>query len=151
MKIKFLKLVLCFVLVSNCGFKVTSLETNYGISEIEAVGDQRINYLLKNEIMRSSSNNQKNLIKIKINSTKNKTIKEKNIKNEITKYALSIKIDVDYNELNKGSKDIFSITKNGDYNVSTRYSETINNEKNLTKLLTKNISEEIIERLSLID
>lgn len=151
MKIKFLKLVLCFVLVSNCGFKVTSLETNYRISEIEAVGDQRINYLLKNEILRSSSNNQKNLIKIKINSTKNKTIKEKNINNEITKYALSIKIDVDYNELNKGSKDIFSITKNGDYNVSTRYSETINNEKNLTKLLTKNISEEIIERLSLID
>ena len=84
-------------------------------------------------------------------STKNKSIKEKNIKNEVTKFALNLKIDVYYNNLNKGLKDNFSIIKNGDYNVSTRYSETINNEKNLIKLLVDDISEKIIEELSLIN
>ena len=121
MRSKFLKLTLCFFLVSGCGFKVSTLETNYKIAEVETVGDQRINYVLKNELLRSSSNNNKNLLKIKLVSTKTKSIKEKNIKNEVTKYALNLKIDVYYNDLNKGLKDNFSIVKNGDYNVSTRY------------------------------
>ena len=56
MKSKFLKLTLCFFLISSCGFKVSTLETNYKIAEIETVGDQRVNYVLKNELLRSSSN-----------------------------------------------------------------------------------------------
>ena len=151
MRSKFLKLTLCFFLVSSCGFKVSTLETNYKIAEIQTVGDQRVNYVIKNELLRSSSNTNKNLIKIKLISTKNKSIKEKNIKNEVTKFTLNLKIDVYYNNLNKGLKDNFSIIKNGDYNVSTRYSETINNEKNLIKLLVEDISEQIIEELSLIN
>ena len=151
MRSEFFKLILCFFLISSCGFKISTLETNYKIAEIETVGDQRVNYVLKNELLRSSSNNYKNLIKIKLVSAKNKSIKEKNIKNEVTKYTLNLKIDVYYNDLNKGLKDNFSIIKNGDYNVSTRYSETINNEKNLIKLLVDDISEKIIEELSLIN
>lgn len=151
MRLKFLKLIICFLFISNCGFKVSTLESNYKIASIETSGDQRINYVLKNELLRSSTNNEENLVKVKINSTKNKSIKEKNIKNEVTKYTLSLKIDVHYNELNKGLKNNFSVTKSGDYNVASRYSDTISNEKNLAKLLIENISEEIVERLSLLN
>ena len=152
MRLKFLKLIICFFFISNCGFKVSTLESNYKIASIETSGDQRINYVLKNELLRSSrNNNEENLVKIKINSTKNKSIKEKNIKNEVTKYTLSFKIDVHYNELNKGLKNNFSVTRIGDYNVASRYSDTINNEKNLTRLMIENISEEIVERLSLLN
>ena len=151
MRLNFFKLIICFFFISNCGFKVSYIGSNYKIAKLETSGDQRINYVLKNELQRSSSDNEENLITIKINSSKNKSIKEKNIKNEVTKYTLSLKIDVYYNELNKGLKNNFSITKSGDYNVASRYSDTINNEKNLAKLLIENISEEIVEKLSLLN
>ena len=51
------------------------------------VGDDRISYILKNKLRSSKTTNQ-NLkeIKIKININKNKTIKEKNVQNQTTKY-----------------------------------------------------------------
>lgn len=149
MKFKFITFVAIFFLVSNCGFQLSTIETNYNISSINTSGDQRINYKLKNEILKSSSGNNINIIEMEISSIKNKEVKEKNIKNEITKYSLSIKADISYKLLSNGAIGKFTIVESGVYNVSSKYSDTLNNEKNLTQTLIINLTEEILENLSI--
>ena len=41
----------------------------------------------------------------------------------------------------------FEISKKGDYNVANQYSQTLNNEKKLIKMLSESIAEKIIEEL----
>ena len=142
------KLIIPFLFLTSCGFQVSNLETNYNILSIDTSGDQRVNYKLKNEILKSSSDTAINQIEIEIFSKKTKDIKEKNIKNEVTKYSLSIKADVNYKLLDSGSSDKFTIVKRGNYNVSSKYSGTLNNEKSLTKTLINDLAEEILENLS---
>ena len=42
----------------------------------------------------------------------------------------------------------FTFTKDGDFNVGSRHSDTLDNEKKLVELLTVDISEQIIEALA---
>ena len=90
-----------------------------------------------------------NLIRIYLDSNKNKKIKEKNIKNEITKYQLSITIRVKYEKINEKNSNSFTVTKKGDYNISKQYSQTLNEENNLIELLTDNLGNEILDELIL--
>ena len=76
-----------------------------------------------------------------------KTIKEKNIKNEITKYQIEIIAHIDTSE--RGSKlSRITISKNGEYTVNKQYSQTIRNEKKLVEVLAESLSKEIIFKLS---
>ena len=148
MKKSILTMLAVLFLTTSCGFKIINQSEliNYSITEIETTGDKRINYNLKNNILSSLKNDKEKKIALNIETQKNKTIKEKNIKNEITKYQINIvtKIKIKNNDLNIGS---FQVTKSGDYNVSTQHSETINNEKKLIRLLSNNLAEEILEEI----
>mgnify|MGYP005738482093 FL=1 len=73
-------------------------------------------------------------------------IKEKNIKNETTKFEISISAVVQYRSDENGR---FEIVKTGDYNVASQYSQTLTNEKKLVKSLSESIAENIIEELIL--
>ena len=73
-------------------------------------------------------------------------IKEKNIKNETTKFEISISAVVQYRSDENGR---FEISKKGDYNVASQYSQTLTNEKKLVKTLSESIAENIIEELIL--
>ena len=68
----------------------------------------------------------------------------KNIKNEITKFQISITTNVQYGD-NFAEK--FEISKKGDFLVTNQYSQTLNNEKKLIKTLSENLAEELIEKL----
>ena len=135
-------------LTTGCGFKIVNQTKliNYSITKIETTGDKRINYNLKNSILTSFKNDKEKKIVLNIETKKNKSIKEKNIKNEITKYHINIisKIKIKNENLNIKS---FQVTKSGDYNVSTQYSETLNNEKKLIRLLSNNLAEDIVEEI----
>ena len=98
--------------------------------------------------MYGSKKNDKKLFTIYLNTKKTKTVKEKNIKNEITKYLININIEVKFEEINKNVSGSFSVNKSGDYNVGSQYSQTLNNEK-LTELLTDKLSEEILDELGI--
>ena len=50
-----------------------------------------------------------------------------------------------FEEINKNVSGSFSVNKSGDYNVGSQYSQTLNNEKKLTELLTDKLSEEILD------
>ena len=89
-------LILTFLATTSCGYKVLeSLDSyNLNIKEIKSSGDKRINFKIKNNlIFRSSQTNEINLI-IDLQTTKEKKVKEKNIKNEITKYQISINANI---------------------------------------------------------
>ena len=140
-----------FLILSGCGFKIVNQSENqgYNISEIELEGEKRINYFIKNRLLRKSNNgNLNNVIKLFIVTKKTKTIKEKNIKNEITKYEINITSNI-IAKLAKSNNYEFSVSSNGDYSVSEQNSTTINNEKKLIKILSQNMAEKIITELDL--
>ena len=137
-----------FILLANCGFKVVKnlKELNFNITEIVTKGDERTNFKIKNTILSKSKNDSENLISLILDSNKTKSIKEKNINNSITKYEIIIATKVSY-KINNNEKNDFEKIKTGIFNVSDKYSQTINNEKNLVRLLTSELSAEIINEL----
>ena len=142
----FLKSFILVLILSNCGFKVVdqSKLINFKVDSISISGDSRISYIIKNKLLPYSNNNEKKIIDLDIEIKKNKDIKEKNIKNEITKFQISIITIVQYGD---SLSEKFEILKKGDYSVSNQYSQTLNNEKKLIKTLSENLVEELIEKL----
>ena len=149
---KKIKYLILFLIFSGCGFKVINLSEikNYYISQINTSGDKRINYTIKNQLLISERNKNKDEIVLDLNTKKNKVIKEKNIKNEITKYSIEIIVAVKVTNFKLDELTEFKISNSGTYNVAAQNSQTINNEKKLIKLLSENLSDEIIKKLSTI-
>ena len=83
-------------------------------------------------------------------SEKIKTIKEKNIKNEITKYQILIKSEIVFNIVGKLKKYKINTSRTGDYIVADNYSTTLSNEKKLISDLVEGVSENILDEINLI-
>ena len=141
--------ILLTLVLTGCGFKVVqnSSINNFSISDIITEGDKRINYILKNKLLSASNESENKLIQISLKTNKDKQVKERNIKNEITKYQIKITVNVTCTEISNGSEFKFSKSKTGDYSVSNQYSRTLNNEKKLVELLTDNIADQILNEL----
>ena len=140
-----------FLIVSGCGFKIINQSENqrYKINEIEFKGEKRINYFIQNKLLKKYNNeNLDNEIALIVNTEKSKIIKEKNIKNEITKYDISITSTIVAKSPENNTYK-FSVSSNGDYTVSEQNSITINNEKKLIKILSQDIADKIITELDL--
>ena len=148
MILKILRIIIFFPLLLSCGFEIISENQlrNFDIVNITAAGDNRINFILKNNL---KDNKEKfdNKINLFLKTEKFKEIKEKNIKNEITKYSITVKIKVDYSLIGDPIKGSFFVTKSGNYNVASQYSQTINNEKNLITSLADQIVEDVTNNL----
>ena len=146
---KLIAILLTLVLTS-CGFKVVQKSSfnNFSISDIVTEGDKRINFNLKNKLSSASTENDKKLIQISLKTNKDKEVKERNIKNEITKYQIKITVKVSCKEISNGSEFEFSKSKTGDYSVSSQYSRTLSNEKKLVELLSDNIGDQILNELN---
>ena len=145
-----LLLATCFLVLSNCGFKVVnkSLENNFFIQQINTTGDKRISFIIKNNLLlNSQKNNQKKLL-VKLDVKKNKTIKEKNIKNEITKNQISINIEVKIIQLSNNEEIKFSVNTVGDYSMEDSYSLSLNNERKLVENLAAKLSKEILKQFN---
>ncbi|MDC3127865.1 hypothetical protein OA498_04310, partial [Candidatus Pelagibacter bacterium] len=82
--------------LTSCGFKVLdkSKNNNFSVQEVRSSGEIRINHKIKNNILVNSKETSENQIIISLDTKKNKIIKEKNIKNEITKYQISLESNV---------------------------------------------------------
>ena len=141
--------ILLTLVLTGCGFKVVqnSSFNNFSISDIITEGDKRINFSLKNKLSSASSESVNKLIQISLETKKDKQVKERNIKNEITKYQIKITVNVTCTEISNGSEFEFSKSKKGDYTVSEQYSRTLSNEKKLIELLINNIANQILDEL----
>ena len=150
MKIIF-KMFFIFLFTTSCGFTIVEkdLRNKFEISEITTSGDSRINYKIKNKILFTSSNLEKKLIDMNLQTVKAKEIKEKNIRNEITKYQITITAKVLINRTGNNNVAEFNIIKSGDFNVSNQHSQTLNDEKKLINLLIDDLAKEILDEIFL--
>lgn len=146
---KYIIIVLIWLL-TGCGFKVIdySKQNDFKIERIETTGDSAINYRLKNKIKVISNAQSQNLIELNFSSKKNSSIKEKNIKNEITKYKLEITSEINYRFLNIDKQGSFIINVQSDYAVAKKYSQTQKNQADVLETLTDELSAEIRRKLS---
>ena len=148
MKKIFFQIFIVFLITTSCGVKVYNQAEliNFSAEEIRTTGDSRINYNLKNKLISSLKNDYKEKITLIIETKKNKTIKEKNIKNEITKYQILINANIKI-ESTDFNVEPFMVQEKGDYSVSSQHSQSINTEKKLIKQLSNNLSDKILEEL----
>ena len=150
MKKKFLYSTLFLIILTSCGFKVVKQNQRYfDVVEVVTKGDARINYYIKNKLYFNSGIADKQLIRIKLDSKKNKNIKERNIKNEITKYNINLLVNIELEIIGKTKSTRFVVTESGDYSVGNMNSITINNEKNLIKALSENINSKIVDEITI--
>tara|TARA_X000000950_G_C13842980_1_gene631082 strand:+ start:1155 stop:1562 length:408 start_codon:yes stop_codon:yes gene_type:complete len=123
---------------------------NFKILQIKTSGDNKVNFYIKNKLSFNSNDQQTSPIILEIISTKKKAIKEKNIKNEITKYQVTISVKVKLNLIEKGVINEFSVSDSNDYDVGDIHSQTLRNEKKTTRLLTENITDDLINKVVLV-
>ena len=144
-------LFLFLLTTTNCGFKVIneSEKNDFSIQEIKTSGDKRINFKIKNNLLNSAKKNDQNILFINLVTKKAKNIKEKNIKNEITKYEISLNVNVMFKLINSDTDHEINLSNKGSYLVADSYSTTLNNEKKIIDDLIENISEKILRRISL--
>tara|TARA_Y100001970_G_scaffold291170_1_gene427356 strand:+ start:1529 stop:1996 length:468 start_codon:yes stop_codon:yes gene_type:complete len=146
---KILTITFLFVLLSGCGFKKIN-EPNlkfYSIGDIKLSGNKQLGLVIQNKLKLSSNKDSKNTLFLNITLEKNKTMREKNSSNKITKYDIklianiSIKTSSEILEKKFETMDFFD--------VSSDYSSTIRAQKNLENELAKNIADALINYLKL--
>ncbi len=144
-------LFLFLFITVNCGYKVINEteKSNFSIQEITTSGDKRVNFKIKNNLLNYSEKNNQNSLLVDIITKKNKGIKEKNIKNEITKYEISLNAIVKFRLNNSDINYEINVSNNGNYLVSDSYSTTLSNEKKLIDDLIESLSEEILKKITL--
>lgn len=145
-------LILFLFITSNCGYKVlnNSELNNFNMAQIKSSGDQRINFKIKNILTVNSSKNKENSLVMELSTKKEKKVKEKNIKNEITKYEILLSSRVKLNFLENNIEKEFTVASSGDYIVGNKYSTTLSNEKRLISNLTEDLSKKIINNINLV-
>ena len=154
--LKLITIAISLILLTGCGFKIIDKREllNFNIKEISTYGDKRINFELKNKLSDYNDTNSSKIIKIELDTKKTKSIKEKNISNEITKYQIKVIVNVKLIKTDNTNNLEFTIEREGDYVVADKFSQTLNNEKKITRNITEKISEsiigEIINKLNVI-
>ena len=148
MKNKFL-LIFAFIFIIQCGYKVVDHNklNQYYIESFELEGENQINRVLKRNILFYSKDTNKKIFNIKIKTKKNKKILEKNIKNEIVRYQISINSTVEFYNLRTGKTSKSSFAAIGDFDVADKNIDTRNNENKLIENLIQKISEGIIKSM----
>ena len=144
--LKLITIAISLILLTGCGFKIIDKREllNFNIKEISTYGDKRINFELKNKLSDYNNTNSSKVIKIELDTKKTKSIKEKNISNEITKYQIKVIVNVKLIKIDNTNNLEFTIEREGDYVVADKFSQTLNNEKKITRNITEKISESII-------
>ena len=144
--LKLITIAISLILLTGCGFKIIDKREllNFNIKEISTNGDKRINFELKNKLSDYNDTNSSKVIRIELDTKKTKSIKEKNISNEITKYQIKVIVNVKLIKTDNTNNLEFTIEREGDYVVADKFSQTLNNEKKLIRNITEKISESII-------
>ena len=137
--------------LSACGFKSMNQlkQKSYFVQQIALDGDKRIGYLIKNEILLSSSSNAESTIDISLAINKKKEIKEKNISGKITSYKLTLNVDLSVINVMNSKKIENKFIKSNSYSVANNHSDTLTNEKKSLENLAEAVTEDIINFLTM--
>ena len=146
---KYIKIISIFIfsiLLISCGFKRISQDDRrlVKIQNIKIVGDKRISYLLKNNILIISNKNAKNTFEIEIKTKKKTTNKIKNSAGKVIRFNMNITANLVLKNINKLESIKKTFTSNIDYNVAETHSDTIINENAAIINIIEQISDDII-------
>ena len=146
-KIFFNILLLVFLIIF--GFQVVNKQDliKFSIKEIKTTGDQKINYRIKNNLLVYSKTNLPYSIKLYIDTSKNREIKDKNSKNEISSYRIILSTNVKAILQNNEQEINFAVLKTGDYYVGARNTLTLDNQKRVEKTLVNQMTNDILNGL----
>ena len=147
--LKLLILINVLFFLSSCGFKSLVKENpiNLNIENfITQKGDKKLGKIIKSEVMLYSSNEAKKNIDIILEIDKQKQIREKNLKNRVTKYNLTLNVAV----FIKGDfEDKFTFNKTSSTTVTASSFNNFLNEERVYANLSKRIADEIKNMLAL--
>ena len=144
--------LIMLIILNNCGYKVIdkSQFSNLKVESFLTEGDNKLNFLIKNNLQKVLGNNQGDeRVYFKLKTVKEKEVREKNDSNRITKYQIKIITTVILNFLDTGKTQNFNISVIGNYDVSDNHSTTINNQNDLEKNLSDETADLIIRELIL--
>ena len=149
--IKIIFILAVSLIVSSCGFKQINQKSNniIYIQNFNATGEARIAYTLKNDILLMSNNNSKNKYDAEITLQKKKKYKIKDQTGKITRYNLSVQVNLKLTNLDNERIIQKTFEKNSDYDVAAIHSDTIKNETNATKNTTQMLSSDIVNFITL--
>ena len=147
-----LKIIIILIfLLHSCGFKTLDYQAvrELQISEINAKGSKNINFIITNDLKQLFSNNvnANKKIKIDIDTKEDKRVREKNTKNEITKYEISINTKLNISSNVDDLNFLINLEKKGEYQVDQKNIKTIQNEKKTRKEIVASLSNEIFEQI----
>ena len=145
-KIKIIVLLFLPILLLSCGFKSVHQKgkNNIYLQNINIIGEKKIAYTLKNNISLISNKNSENKYDIQVKIDKRKKTKIKNLSGKTTRYSLSLSANMTLKDINENTEVKKIFTQNTNYEVSTIHSDTINNEKNATKNILQQLSNDMI-------
>ena len=135
---------LVYTLLTSCGFKkINQSESVIHLQNISINGENRISYLLKNNILVISNSDAQSKYDLEIDLKKTKSNKIKDSTGKVTRF--NIEISANLNLQNYYDTEVISRTfsKNTNYEIADNHSKTVSNEKTAIKLTVQELSEEI--------
>ena len=146
-----IKILIFFIITSGCGYKVLKYSelSEFEINKIEATGNNEINFKIKRKLNSLSKVGSDNKIDIYLQTSKGKFVKEKDSKNEVSKYQIDIVAKLKITSTNNKNILNFSIKKTSDFIVDSKQSKTYETEKKITDLLVGQTLDEIVDKLLL--
>ena len=151
-KKKIISVFILSLILSSCGFKQISIKNSelIYIQNINIIDEQRIAYNLKNDILLISDLNSKNKYDVEVKIEKRKKNKIRDKTGSVTRYQILVNASLQLTNLNDNKKTEKVFLRNGDYDVTTIHSNTLNAEKYLIKNLTQQISDDIVNFITLM-
>ena len=147
--LKLLILINVLFFLSSCGFKSLVKENpiNLNIENfITQKGDKKLGKIIRSEVILYSSKEAKKNIDIILEIDKQKQIREKNLKNRVTKYNLTLNVAV----FIKGDfEDKFTFNKTSSTTVTASSLNNFLNEERVYANLSRRIADEIKNMLAL--
>ena len=138
-------------MLSSCGFKALNQKNSdiIHLQNITVTGEERVGYSLKNNIFLISSINSGNKYDLEIEIIIKKIDKIKDRTGKVTRYNLEISAYLQLINIDNKKNLQRTFIRNGNYIVASNHTDTINNEKQATKNITKQLSDDIISFISL--
>ena len=119
------------------------------IQNLNVTGEQKVSYLLKNNILLISNSASENKYNADLTIDKQKSSKIKNKSGKITRYNLSLSVNVKLTNIEDETLIQKTFLKSVDYDVAEIHLDTIRNENNAIKSATQQISNDIINLINL--
>ena len=142
---KILSIIILSILITSCGFKkINKIDgLSIYIEKINIIGDKRIGYILKNNILLISTEGSNHKYDIDIKLKNIRTSKIKDMAGRTTRFNETINVNLILKNAQNSEKLVKFFSKNRDYDVDKSHTVTIRNQKNSIKNIIQQLSDEI--------